>query len=65
VIHHEEQFDVQAWLSKRNVASFQECVRAAANELALGSEDLRERTVGAIFCVSCCDERDGPERVSD
>jgi hypothetical protein len=63
VIHHEEQFDFHSWLANRNVTSFQKCVRAAANELTLGSEDLRGRIEGAIFCLSGCDERDVPESV--
>ena len=55
-------FDFTAWLNQPRRHSFHSCLRAAVDCLALDDGNLRERIVGAIFCLNLCREEDIPER---
>jgi hypothetical protein len=60
----EGELDFAAWLSRPPLhRAFRDCVRAAADSLALGPGGLRERVFTALFCLSPCAERDVPGRL--
>ena len=62
MIDERSEFDFAAWLSEPAGSSFHDCVRAAVDCLALDNGDLRSRLAGALFCLSCCREKNIPER---
>ncbi len=55
-----DDFDFDAWLAKSR-PPFRDCVRNAADLLAIGRGDLRDRLYGALFCLCYSDGRDVPE----
>lgn len=50
------------WLNQPSRHSFYSCLRAAVESLALDDGNLRERIVGAIFCLHLCRDEEIPER---
>ena len=57
-----EDFDFNSWLAKSR-PPFRDCVRSAADSLALGRGRLRDRLVVALFCLGSSDGRDVPEEL--
>lgn len=57
-----EDFDFNRWLAKSR-PPFRDCVRSAADVLALGRGKLRDRLLVALFCLGSSDGRDVPEEL--
>ena len=62
MVNKRRELDFATWLAEsRRRHSFRDCVRSAADSLALGPGDLRSRLYSALFCLCFWDGQDVPE----